>query len=88
MPDYLDLEAWGCDEDSKPLGKPCIEDLIASMVKWPAPHMRYIAKALPSLLQWELCNLCAHAIASMESLQNGKPCGSMLEAANHLTATR
>ncbi len=36
MPDYLDLEAWGCDEDSGLPGKPCIEDLIAAVVQWPA----------------------------------------------------
>ena len=33
MPDYMDLEAWGCPDDQDLDGKPSVEDLIIALVK-------------------------------------------------------
>ena len=32
MPDYMDLEVWGCDDDQGPDGKPGIAELVAQLV--------------------------------------------------------
>ena len=32
MPDYMDLEAWGCPDDQDDEGKPSIADLVAALV--------------------------------------------------------
>ena len=35
MPDYMDLEAWGCPDAHDNDGKACVEDLVTALV----PHL-------------------------------------------------